>query len=143
MPKQNQGEKKRKVGSPKAKKNALKRSFEQAAATPKSAPSTPEEIQKTHQSGFLSYCRSAAASKNDAVSRQALEIIETYRGMSQEEKKKLVVSFFRGRWQEEWPWCHPQANDQHDRGGQGEGVGRLLHTSHDHEVFRGLPQNSQ
>ena len=55
-----------------------------------------KEVQKSHQAGFLSYCRSASSSSKDSdVSKQALGIIESYRGMSQDEKKNWWWAFLK------------------------------------------------
>ena len=91
-----------KAGSPKSRKKTgspLKRSFEQsscASSSKSSLPATPDEVRKGHQSGFISYMRATSQGKDVDAGRQASQVIDSYRTMTCEQKKQLVVSFFKG-----------------------------------------------
>ena len=69
--------------------SSLKRSFAAAAAA-EAAP-----VQKGDQSLFLTYCKSTAASKDATAAGQALRILEDYKQMTSEQKRKTVTNFFK------------------------------------------------
>ena len=96
--------KKTKAASPKNRKkagagagsNPLKRSFDASSSSSQATtPGSPSDIQKCHQSGFITYAKAAAASKDPSLSEQASNVLDMYRTMSPQQKKELVVSFFK------------------------------------------------
>ena len=74
----------------------LKRSFALSSSEAKKVvPETPEDINKVHQSGFLSYLNSAKVSAKADISNQATTILASYKRMSAAEKRSMVTSFFQ------------------------------------------------
>ena len=83
--------KKDKVKSPK-RTQTLRKSF---AMTEKNVPETADDVKKGHQSGFLSYLKSAKESAKNEISNQATTILASYKKMTGPEKRGMITSFLQ------------------------------------------------
>ena len=140
--------KKTKAASPKNRKkagagagsNPLKRSFDACSSSSQATtPSSPSDIQKCHQSGFITYAKAAAASKDPARSEQASNVLDMYRTMSPQQKKELVVSFFKAGGQTLWLGCGAHPSCEAHRHSYRSLMVWICYPSDDHGLLQGQP----
>ena len=74
----------------------LRTSFQSAASNQKQHPQDAEDVQRSHQSLFVTYCKNTTMAKDQIAASQAQRILNDYKQMTPEQKKLVVVNFFKG-----------------------------------------------
>ena len=105
---------KKKDVRPKAKASpdgALKRAFEKKGkVATKNSPKRQQQqqqqqkvdVSRTERSGFLSYIRAAMKGKCESTASQAETINRCYAGLGGEEKKAMIIEFYRNGAKKSW-----------------------------------------
>ena len=78
----------------------LRASFQTASSNSSQAscktPQDPADVDRSHQSLFLTYMKNTTQGKDQVAANQASRILSDYKAMTNEQKRVLVTNFFKG-----------------------------------------------